>query len=75
MKTDDILTNEFSIRYAESDASLLIHTINDGKLAPPIRIKLQTLKEMGSEKASKWVGETLLLLIPKLRAELFRLSE
>src|SRR5258705_10885799 len=32
------------------------------------RLKLQTLRQMGFAAAAKWVGETLLLLMPEPRA-------
>lgn len=73
MKDDEVLTNEFAIRYDEERECVCIHTIHGGKEDPPIRIRLENLKEMKREDASKWVGETILLLIPALRREIFGL--
>ena len=74
MKASEILTNEFLLRYDEDTESLLIHTVNDGKPTKfPIRLSLNTLQGMGSEKAAQWVGESILLLIPAIRERLFDL--
>lgn len=73
MKENEVLTNEFAVRYDEQDECVCIHTIHAGTEDPAIRIRLDTLKDMKPEDASKWVGETILLLVPSLRREIFRL--
>jgi|HubBroStandDraft_5_1064220.scaffolds.fasta_scaffold13436_5 hypothetical protein len=77
MKTGDVLTNEFLIRYDMSTERLLIYRLKNGKPESdvPISLRLSTLKEMGKDPASKWVGETLLLLIPSVREKLFDLPK
>jgi hypothetical protein len=53
-----------------------VYALEEGKKpAVPIALKLATLQGMGSEKASKWVGETVLLLIPAMRKHLFQLAK
>jgi hypothetical protein len=75
MNKTDILTNEFSVQFELDTGCLLIFTIHQGKLDPPIRLKLDVLTEMGTSNASKWVGETILLLIPEIRKKLFQLDD
>lgn len=76
MSVADVFTNDFEIHYDEAKDRLLIYAFEHGKRpAVPIAMQLDTLRDMGSEKASRWVGETLLLLIPTIRREVFRLSD
>jgi|GEM_PF-1991715 len=75
MKAEDVFTNEFAIQFDEDSKSLLIFTVHQGRLDPPIRLRLDTLTEMGAAVASKWVGETILLLIPEMREKLFQLEQ
>lgn len=73
MSDAEILTNEFVLRYDEASEVLRIYTVNNDRESPfPIELRLETLSAMGPEKASKWLGETLLLLIPAMRANIFR---
>lgn len=74
MKAEDVFTNAFAIEFDEKERNLLISTIHDKKLDPPITLKLDTLIQMGATDASKWVGETILLLIPEIRRSLFKLD-
>jgi len=73
MNKNDILTNEFVVHYELDTETLLIYTIHENRKDSPIRIKLNTLIEMGGDDASKWVGETILLLVPDMRKRLFNL--
>ena len=73
MKDNEVLTNEFFVRYDEHGECVCIHTVHEGMEDPAIRIRLDTLKNMKPEDASKWVGETILLLVPSLRREIFGL--
>lgn len=77
MPISDVLTNEFSVRFDEASKRLLIYRLKDGKPVSdvPIATPLSTLKEMGKDGAAKWVGETLLLLIPTVREELYGLPK
>jgi len=76
MGIEKVLTNDFELHYDEGTDRLLIYALEGGKRpAVPIALKLETLNEMGPEKASKWVGETVMLLIPALRKRLFRLAD
>jgi hypothetical protein len=76
MHKNDVLTNHFDVQYVNDEASLLIRTIKNGKRAEtPIRLRLDALQKMGSAKASEWVGQTLMLLIPELREKLFELKD
>lgn len=75
MSIERVLTNDFDIVYDESKQQLLIYGLENGKRPlAPITLKLSTLQEMGPEAASKWVGETILLLIPSMRKQLFKVS-
>lgn len=75
VEEDKILTNDFIVRYDEAGQVLRIYTIHDGEKSPfPIDLQLDTLKDMGRGDASRWVGETLLLLVPEIRRKLFDLD-
>ena len=75
MQANEILTNQFVLRYDEASEVLRIFTVHEGNETQfPIELRLATLQDMGSEKASKWVGETLLLLIPAMRSHLYRIE-
>jgi hypothetical protein len=73
MMGSEVLANEFAVRYDKNGGCLYIHTVHDRKEDPAIKIRLDTLKGMTPNDASKWVGETILLLIPSLRSEIFGL--
>jgi hypothetical protein len=75
MDLSSVLTNDFKVRYDEGRKALLITTIHGGKPASmPIEIRLSTLLDMDDpQEACRWFGETILLLVPELRAELFKL--
>lgn len=76
MNPKDLLSNHFDVVYVPAEDSLLIRTIKDGELDEfPIRLRLETLQGMGPDKASEWVGQTLLLLIPTFREKLFKLGD
>jgi len=76
MDKNDVLTNHFDVQYINDEASLLIRTINNGELAEiPIRLRLDALQKMGPAKASEWVGQTIMLLIPDMREKLFELKD
>ena len=73
MNITDVLTNEFLVRYDEATQRLLIYTVKNGQPVSnvPIVSKLSMLEEMGKTEACRWVGETLLILIPTMREKLF----
>ncbi|QOY22226.1 MULTISPECIES: hypothetical protein [Xanthomonas] len=71
MKKESVLTNEFYIFFDEKEESIFIHTIHNGSKDDPIRVRLETLKGMSPEDASKWFGERILLLIPEVRKTIF----
>jgi hypothetical protein len=75
MDLSSVLTNDFKVRYDEGRKALLITTIHGGKPSSvPIEIRLGTLLDMDDpQEACRWFGETILLLVPELRAELFKL--
>jgi hypothetical protein len=75
VKIHQVLTNEFSVNYDEVGERLLIYTLKDGvKVSDvPISLKINMLSEMGADDAAKWVGQTLLLLIPAMRERVFGL--
>lgn len=75
MKVSEVLTNEFLVRYDGPSERLLIYTLKNGKPDSdvPISLRMATLTEMGADEAAKWVGQTLLLLIPAMREGLFKL--
>lgn len=77
MKVSEVLTNEFLVRYDESGERLLIYMLKNGKPDSdvPISLRLEMLKDMGSDEASKWVGQTLLLLVPAMREKVFSLPK
>lgn len=76
MKLSDVLTNEFFVQYDEVNHQLLIYRLKDGKPhgMAAITHKLSMLEKMGKSEASRWVGETLLILIPETRQKLFNES-
>lgn len=72
MSLKSVLTNEFSIEFDEDSNELLIYTVDNGvRASVPIRHSMATLLELGKEDACKFVGQTILLLVPKIRTELF----
>lgn len=72
MKLKDVLTNEFTVRYDPAEQCLLIYRqLNPPPDTVPIRHKLKMLQDMGSAEASKFVGQTILLLVPELRVKVF----
>ena len=75
MDITSVLSNDFRIRYDEGRKVLQVTTVHDGKPAgTPIEIRLSTLLGMDDpQEACRWFGETILLLIPEMRAELFKL--
>lgn len=75
MDLSSVLTNDFKVRYDEGRKALQITTIHAGKPASvPIEIRLSTLLDMDDPReACRWFGETIMLLVPELRAELFKL--
>ena len=73
MEDNGVLTNEFVVRYDEHGECLCIHTVHAGIEDSAIKLRLGTLKDMGPDAAAKWVGETILLLVPSLRTEVFDL--
>jgi hypothetical protein len=77
MDISSVLTNDFKVRYDEGRQVLQITTVHNGKpAAVPIEIRLKTLLDMeDAQEASRWFGETILLLVPELRTELFKLPE
>lgn len=75
MGIEKVLTNDFVLHYDEATNRLLIYALENGKKSDfPIALKLDTLKEMGPQEASRWFGETILLLIPTMRKHLFQLK-
>jgi hypothetical protein len=77
MNVSEILANEFLVRYDETDERLLVFALKNGKPDShvPISLRLAMLKGMGPDEASKWVGQTLLLLIPSMRETVFNLPK
>ena len=75
MDISNVLANDFKVKYDERRKVLQITTLHSGKPASvPIEIRLSTLLDMDdAQEACRWFGETILLLVPELRAELFKL--
>lgn len=72
MNIEDISTNDFYLHYCNEQKILFVHPIIEGKKSEfPIEIKLDTLLDMGKNDASKWIGETILILITEMREKLF----
>jgi hypothetical protein len=75
MDKSEILTNNFSVEYEPDRKQLCIYTINNGVRADvPIRLRMDSLLEKGKEHAAQWFGESIFLLIPSLRRELYDLD-
>jgi hypothetical protein len=75
MGVGEILTNSFFVEYDEGRRHLCLYTINDGIRADvPMRLRMDSLVEKGKEHAAQWVGESIFLLIPALRRELYSLD-
>jgi hypothetical protein len=75
MDISGVLTNDFKLRYDESRKVLQLTTIHGGKPASvPIEVRLSTLLDMDDpQEACRWFGETILLLVPELREQLFKI--
>jgi len=76
MDKSDILTNNFFVEYDEERRHLCVYTVNNGvKADVPIRLRMDSLLEKGKEHAAQWFGESIFLLIPSLRRELYDLDK
>lgn len=77
MKKNEVLSNEFIIKYDEESERVLIYTKKYGVLDSDVPISLRTemLIEMGADAASKWMGQTIFLLVPELRKKLFGIKD
>ena len=76
MDVEDVLTNDFRLRYDEENARLLIYSTRDEESSNyPIEIRLETLEEMGAKEACRFVGERILVLIPTMRTSLFKVGK
>jgi hypothetical protein len=75
MDISSVLTNDFNVRFDEGRQVLQITTVHNGTpAAVPIEIRLSTLLNMKDpQEASRWFGETILLLVPDVRLALFNL--
>ena len=72
----DMLTNDFRIHFDEEAGDLLVHWLDEeGHCPHPIRISFETLLDAGSEEAARFLGERVLLLIPRARKELFGIDD
>ena len=68
MKTDELLSSEFIVRWDEGLESLLV--VHPDRLRfpqPHVQIRSSTLDPMSCQQASQFIGERLVLLIPALR--------
>ncbi|MGH8550155.1 MAG: hypothetical protein ACRERU_16440 [Methylococcales bacterium] len=76
MSIEKVLTNDFVLHYDDETERLLIYPLEQGeKPEIPIALKVSMLSEIGAKEASKWVGETILLLIPAMRRKVFQLPD
>lgn len=76
MDKSDILTNSFFVEYDEERRHLCVYTVNNGvKAEVPIRLRMDSLLGKGKEHAAQWFGESVFLLIPSLRRELYDLDK
>lgn len=72
MNASDIFTNDLTVRYDEATESLLIYSgLNPAADAVPVRHRLSMLSSMGKDEASKFIGQTILLLVPAARDKVF----
>ncbi len=69
MKSSDLLSDAFLVRWDEKLRSLLV-VHPDAQQFPEalVQIREATLDEMNFQTASQFIGERLVLLIPALRA-------
>lgn len=75
MDKDDLLTNCFTVEYDEDRRHLCVYTVHNGVRADvPIRLRMDSLLGKGKEHAAQWFGESIFLLIPSLRRELYDLD-
>ena len=76
MDKNDILTNSFFVEYDEGRRHLCVYTVHNGIRADvPIRLRMDSLLGKGKEHAAQWFGESVFLLIPSLRRELYDLDK
>jgi hypothetical protein len=72
----EMFTHDFRIHFDEETGDILVHWLDkDGHCPRPIRISFETLLSAGSEGASRFLGERVLLLIPRARRELFGIDD
>ena len=68
MKSEELLSNEFKVRWDEQLQSLLIVHPDVARFPQPhVQIRSATLGPMSWQQASQFIGERLVLLIPALR--------
>lgn len=71
-----MLTHDFRIHFEEETGDILVFWLDkNGHCPHPIRISFETLLNAGSEEAAKFLGERVLLLIPRARKELFGIDD
>jgi len=68
MNSNNVLSNEFIVRWDKQNMALSIEKICEGnEVLQLIQIKDETFTKMSFEESSKFIGERLILLIPHLR--------
>lgn len=68
LEPQDLLSNEFVVRWDTELASLLIAHPDAAKFPEAlVQIRSQTLQGMSWQEASQFIGERLMLLMPELR--------
>jgi len=72
----EMFTHDFRIHFDEESGDILVYWLDKKGHCPfPIRISFETLLSAGSEGASRFLGERVLLLIPRARKELFGIDD
>lgn len=75
MNVHEVFANEFVVKYDEVHSRLLVYPRSAAGALPdvPISLSVEMLEGLGSDGASKWLGETILLLIPAARERIYKL--
>ena len=68
MEPTELRSSEFTVRWNEQIASLVIVHPDSAKFPLPlVQIRASALEDMSWQEASQFIGERLVLLIPALR--------
>ena len=68
MNERDLLSSDLHIRWSAATDSLeVMHSDTERFPDPLVQVRASTLSDMSFDQAAKFIGETVVLLVPELR--------